>query len=177
MLLGVEPGYRGQDERLDKSVLAGALGILGGGMLFLLAMMFLFFPEWISPRVFASWLVTSTAQWETVESGLEAWDENVSVLQSNVVVAPADNLREKQAEDRSVVRQDTATPVIHTVPPAAPSAGPTAPPRHPTASASANPPAARRTSPPASPLGGPPADPLGQPVSSPGSSPGVLPAK
>ncbi|MGH2435919.1 MAG: hypothetical protein ACRDFA_02875 [bacterium] len=53
MVLGLEPGYPGQDDRLDKSVLAAAVAILGAGMSFLFAMVFLVFPSWISPREFA----------------------------------------------------------------------------------------------------------------------------
>lgn len=81
MLLGLEPGYPGQDEKLDKRVLAAVLGILGGGMSFLLVMMLLVFPEWISPLVFANWLRTSSVELEmaTAGLGLEPWPEEVLV--------------------------------------------------------------------------------------------------
>lgn len=62
MLLGLEPGYRGRDERLDKSILAGILALLAGGMSFLLAMTFLLFPEWISPRALAARIRTSAVR-------------------------------------------------------------------------------------------------------------------
>lgn len=48
-----EAGYRGQDERLDKTALVAGLAVLGAGLAFLLAMVFVFFPEWIRPRAFA----------------------------------------------------------------------------------------------------------------------------
>lgn len=62
MLLGLEPGYRGRDDRLDKSILAGMLALLAGGMSFLLAMTFLLFPEWISPRALAARIRTSAVR-------------------------------------------------------------------------------------------------------------------
>lgn len=59
MLLGLEPGYRGQDERLDRSALVAALALLAGGITFLLAMTFLLFPEWISARSLSTGLQAS----------------------------------------------------------------------------------------------------------------------
>ena len=48
-----ESSYRDQSEALDRTILVVSLGVLGGGMSFLLAMVFLFIPEWTSPSVFA----------------------------------------------------------------------------------------------------------------------------
>jgi len=59
MLLGLEPGYRGRDERLDRRVLAAVLAMLGGGIAFLLAVVFVAFPEWIDPQAFATHLLSS----------------------------------------------------------------------------------------------------------------------
>ncbi len=48
----LEPGDYEKDERLDRSVLVVALGVVSGGMAFLLGMVFLLFPEWIRPIAF-----------------------------------------------------------------------------------------------------------------------------
>ncbi len=48
----LEPGDHEKDERLDRSVLAVALGVVSGGLAFLLGMVFLLFPEWIRPIAF-----------------------------------------------------------------------------------------------------------------------------
>ncbi len=48
----LEPGEHEKDERLDRSVLVVALGVVSGGMAFLLGMVFLLFPEWIRPIAF-----------------------------------------------------------------------------------------------------------------------------
>ncbi len=53
------PGDHEKDERLDRSVLVVALGVVGGGMAFLLGMVFLLFPEWIRPIAFAPGLSES----------------------------------------------------------------------------------------------------------------------
>ena len=45
-----DPGHRTQDERLDRSVFFAGIAIIGLGMAFLIAMVLVFFPEWISPR-------------------------------------------------------------------------------------------------------------------------------
>lgn len=68
MLLGLEPGYPGQDDRLDRSILAAVLAILGAGMSFLLAMLFLIFPDWISPREFAFGVRTFVASIESLSA-------------------------------------------------------------------------------------------------------------
>lgn len=43
-----------QHETLDKTAVLTALAVLGLGMMFLAAMLFLLFPEWIRPRAFAT---------------------------------------------------------------------------------------------------------------------------
>ncbi len=43
-----------QHETLDKTAVLTALAVLGLGMMFLSAMLFLLFPEWIRPRAFAT---------------------------------------------------------------------------------------------------------------------------
>ena len=48
----LEPGDHEKDERLDRSVLVVALGVVSGGLAFLLGMVFLLFPEWIRPIAF-----------------------------------------------------------------------------------------------------------------------------
>jgi hypothetical protein len=48
----LEPGDYEKDERLDRSVLVVALGVVSGGLAFLLGMVFLLFPEWIRPIAF-----------------------------------------------------------------------------------------------------------------------------
>lgn len=68
MLLGLEPGYPGQDDRLDRSILAAVVAILGAGMSFLLAMLFLIFPDWISPREFAMGVRTVVASMEVLSA-------------------------------------------------------------------------------------------------------------
>ena len=50
----LDVGEHAHDERLDRTVLAVALSIVGAGMAFLLAMAFVFFPEWIRVNSFAS---------------------------------------------------------------------------------------------------------------------------
>ncbi len=50
----LDAGEHAHDERLDRAVLAVALSIVGAGMAFLLAMAFVFFPEWIRVTSFAS---------------------------------------------------------------------------------------------------------------------------
>ena len=145
ILLGLEPGYREQDERLDRRVLAAALGILGGGMSFLLAMMLLVFPEWISPLVFANWLRTSTVELEmaTAGSGLEAWTGHVLITVIDPPAAPPTGL------------------ALPPSPPADPLVVPTGPevarPSSPPASPPAGPPVAQPTNTPGSPRAGSPA--------------------
>lgn len=68
MLLGLEPGYRGPDDRLDRSILAGAMAILGTGMAFLVCMLFLMFPDWIKPRDFANGVRTFVARVEVLSA-------------------------------------------------------------------------------------------------------------
>lgn len=123
MLLGLEPGYRGPDERLDRGVLATALGALVGGMLFLIAMMLLVFPEWIHPRVFGRWLPTTSIvqmQMATAGYGREAWTGHNLILQDKVEV-PAEH----------VVDSPSAPQTNHPVTPATapPSPAPANPPR------------------------------------------------
>jgi len=48
----LEPGDYEKDERLDRSVLGVAVGVVSGGLAFLLGMVFLLFPEWIRPIAF-----------------------------------------------------------------------------------------------------------------------------
>lgn len=62
MLLGQEPDYSGPDEGLDRKIFVAALGVLGGGLSFLVAMMFLFFPDWVSPRTFRTWFRVPAAR-------------------------------------------------------------------------------------------------------------------
>src|SRR5205809_7778158 len=50
----LDAGEHALDERLDRAVLAVALSIVGAGMAFLLAMAFVFLPEWIRVTSFAS---------------------------------------------------------------------------------------------------------------------------
>lgn len=91
MLLGLEPGYRGQDERLDRSVLAAVLAFLGGGVSFLVAVTFLLFPEWISPRAFATLFRESTAQLQTlppVAAVDVAWATSVGIRQVKIADSP-----------------------------------------------------------------------------------------
>lgn len=85
MLLGLEPGYPGQDDRLDRSILAAILAILGAGMSFLLAMLFLIFPDWISPREFAIGVRTFVASMEVLSAPVvsdRAWAVNGPIQQA-----------------------------------------------------------------------------------------------
>lgn len=50
----LEPGDYESDERVDRSALVVAVGVVGGGMAFLLGVLFLLFPEWIRPIAFAT---------------------------------------------------------------------------------------------------------------------------
>ncbi len=157
MLLGLEPGYRGQDQRLDKSVLAAVLGILAGGMSFLLAMMLLVFPEWISPLVFANWLRTSTIQLEmaTAGRGLEAWTGHVLIPVIDPTAATPTGLPLPSSPR-------TDPPVVPTSPPdARPSSPPVSPPAGPPAVLLTNTPVSPRASPPTTAPPGPPAAPPG----------------
>lgn len=58
MLLGLEPGYRGHDERLERRILSAVLALIGGGVAFLLTVTFLSFPAWVSPRSFTALFVS-----------------------------------------------------------------------------------------------------------------------
>ena len=49
----LEPGDY-ENETVDRSVLVVAVGVVGGGMAFLLGVLFLLFPEWIRPIAFAT---------------------------------------------------------------------------------------------------------------------------
>lgn len=91
MLLGLEPGYRGQDERLDRSALAAVLALLGGGISFLLAMTFLLFPEWISPRVFATRLHVSIGRVQPLPPPAfadVAWASSGRILRAQIANSP-----------------------------------------------------------------------------------------
>lgn len=113
MLLGLAPGYRGPDERLDRGVLATALATLVGGISFLIAMMLLFFPEWIHPRVFASWLpTTSIVRMEMATAGYapEAWTGHDLIPQDRVEV-PSKRLADPpSAQTNHPVTQPTVAP-------------------------------------------------------------------
>lgn len=50
----LEPGDYENDETVDRSVLVVAVGVVGGGMAFLLSVLFLLFPEWIRPIAFGT---------------------------------------------------------------------------------------------------------------------------
>lgn len=58
---GRERSDHAQDETFDRIILVAALGILGGGMSFLLVMAILLFPEWISPLTLAPGARTTAA--------------------------------------------------------------------------------------------------------------------
>jgi hypothetical protein len=91
MLLGLEPGYPGQDDRLDRSILAAVLAILGAGMSFLLATLFLVFPDWISPRDFAIGVRTFVARMEVLSSPVgtdRAWAANRPVQEGQSAFTP-----------------------------------------------------------------------------------------
>ncbi len=57
-----------QHETIDKTAVLTALAVLGLGMVFLSAMLFLLFPEWIHPRAFATEASTSPISILTLRS-------------------------------------------------------------------------------------------------------------
>ena len=88
------------DERLDKAVLAISLSIVGGGMVFLLAMTSLLFPEWIRVNPFAPDANISTAPSAVHFPASKAEDalDQVGPQRSLVTVAvPRDRVVERGA--------------------------------------------------------------------------------
>ncbi len=77
-----------QHETLDKSAVLTALAVLGLGMMFLSAMLFLLFPEWIRPRAFATEASTRPISIVTLRPSASFEEVRVAVVAVSPVRRP-----------------------------------------------------------------------------------------
>lgn len=118
MELSREPAVMDQElttpeppEAVDKTAFLTALTVLGVGMSFLVAMMFVLFPEWIRPRAFATETSTSPGRIFTLRapSSLEVGPVRVAPVQRKVVRETVRSLPERT---RSVAPADPTRSIL-----------------------------------------------------------------
>jgi hypothetical protein len=120
--VSLEPGDYEEDERLDRSVLMVALGVVSGGIAFLLGMVFLLFPEWIRPIAFGPGFSeprTYAVLLRPVAAADKRWGKDTPLRQSQARNLLIDNLLvNRSVPFRATAQTPRASPTVSINPPA-----------------------------------------------------------